>query len=188
MSSKNTVLFVTTCCLPKGGNFDIRQYEDYWVARTKIDGEYRRSSGEGFRLLFNYISGGNKQQEKIAMTGPVMQQEQGEKIAMTGPVIQQKSGKSWIMEFVLPAKYNKLQPPEPLNPAVSVVKVPGYRAATLRYSGNLREEKYNTKEKELLDIVQLKGLQSIGEPFSAGYDPPWTIPFLKRNEILIVVE
>lgn len=174
--------------LQEDGKFDIRQYEDYWVARTKIDGEYRISSDKGFRLLFNYIAGGNKQQEKIAMTGPVMQQEQGEKIAMTGPVIVQKSGKSWIMEFVLPSKYNELQPPEPLNPAVSVFKVPGYRAAALRYSGNLREEKYNIKVKKLLDIVQSKGLQSIGEPFSAGYDPPWTIPFLKRNEVLIVVE
>lgn len=183
-----TVEILNYQVLQEDRNFDIRQYEDYWVARTKIDGEYRRSSDEGFRLLFNYISGGNKQQEKIAMTGPVMQQEQGEKIAMTGPVIQQKSGKSWIMEFVLPAKYNKLQPPEPLNPAVSVVKVPGYKAAALRYSGNLREEKYNTKAKELIDIVHLRGLQSIGEPFSAGYDPPWTIPFLKRNEVLIVVE
>lgn len=183
-----TVEILNYQVLQEDGKFDIRQYEDYWVARTKIDGAYRSSSDEGFRLLFNYISGGNKQQEKIAMTGPVMQQQEGEKIAMTGPVIQHKSGKSWIMEFVLPAKYNELQPPEPLNPAVSVVKVPGYRTAALRYSGNLREEKYNRKVKELLYIVQLKGLQAVGEPFSAGYDPPWTIPFLKRNEVLIVVE
>ena len=92
------------------------------------------------------------------------------------------------MEFVLPSKYNTIQPPEPLNTDVSIVKVPGYRAAAISYSGNLREEKYNTKIKELLDIVELKGQQSIGEPFSAGYDPPWTIPFLKRNEVLIIVE
>ena len=174
--------------LEKDGTFDIRQYEDYWVVRTEIDGEYRESTGEGFRLLFSYISGKNKQQEEIAMTGPVMQQEKGEKIAMTGPVIQQKKGKRWTMEFVLPAKYNKLQPPEPLDPEVSIVKVPGYRAAAISYSGNLREEKYNTKIRELLDIVGLKGLQTIGEPFSAGYDPPWTIPFLKRNEVLIIIE
>ena len=174
--------------LEKDGKFDIRQYEDYWVVRTEIDGEYRGSTDEGFRLLFSYISGKNKQQEKIAMTGPVMQQEKGEKIAMTGPVIQQKKGKSWTMEFVLPSKYNKLQPPEPLDSEVSIFKVPGYRAAAISYSGNLREEKYNTKIKELLDIVNLKGLQPIGEPFSAGYNPPWTIPFLKRNEVLIVIE
>ena len=183
-----TVEFLNYQVLEKDGKFDIRQYEDYWVVRTEIDGEYRESTGEGFRLLFSYISGKNKQQEEIAMTGPVMQQEKGEKIAMTGPVIQQKSGKRWTMEFVLPSKYNKLQPPEPLDPEVSIVKVPGYRAAAITYSGNLREEKYNTKTRELLDIVNLKGLQPIGEPFSAGYDPPWTIPFLKRNEVLIIVE
>jgi len=183
-----TVEILNYQVLEKDGKFDVRQYEDYWVVRTEIDGEYRRSTDEGFRLLFGYISGKNKQQEKIAMTGPVMQQEKGEKIAMTGPVIQQKKGKSWIMEFVLPSKYNKLQPPEPLDPEVSIVKVSGYRAAAISYSGNLGEEKYNTKIKELLDIVNLKGLQPIGEPFSAGYDPPWTIPFLKRNEVLIIIE
>ncbi|NNK97321.1 MAG: heme-binding protein, partial [Desulfobacterales bacterium] len=183
-----TVEILNYQVLEKDGKFDIRQYGDYWVVRTEIDGEYRKSTDEGFRLLFGYISGKNKRQEKIAMTGPVMQQEKGEKIAMTGPVIQQKRGKNWIMEFVLPSKYNKTQPPEPLDPEVSIVKVPGYRAAAISYSGNLREEKYNTKIKELLDIVTMKGLQPIGEPFSAGYDPPWTLPFLKRNEVLIIVE
>lgn len=159
--------------LEKEGKFDIRQYEDYWVVRTEIDDEYRESTGKGFQLLFGYISGKNKQQEKIAMNGPV---------------IQKKVGKIWIMEFVLPSKYNTIQPPEPLDTNVSILKVPGYRAAAISYSGNLREEKYNTKIKKLLDIVELKGLQSIGEPFSAGYDPPWTIPFLKRNEVLIIVD
>ena len=183
-----TVEMLNYQILEKDGNFDIRQYEDYWVVRTEIDDDYRKSTGKGFRLLFSYISGNNKQQEKIAMTGPVMQQEKGEKIAMTGPVIQQKKGKGWIMEFVLPSKYNTIQPPEPLDPNVSIVKVPGYRAAAISYSGNLREEKYNAKTKELLDSVTLKGLQPIGEPFSAGYDPPWTLPFLKRNEVLIIVE
>ena len=168
-----TVEILNYQVLEKDGKFEIRQYEDYWVVRTKIDGEYRRSSDEGFRLLFNYISGGNKQQQKIAMTGPV---------------IQKKRGKSWIMEFVLPSKYNKIQPPEPLDPEVNVVKVSGYKAAAISYSGNLREEKYNAKIEELLNIIKLKGPQTIGEPFSAGYDPPWTIPFLKRNEVLIIVE
>lgn len=174
--------------LEKDGNFTIRQYEDYWVARAEIDGEYRQTTSQGFRLLFNYISGENRQQEKIAMTGPVIQREKGEKIAMTGPVIQQKRGKSWVMDFVLPSKYSNTHPPEPLDPDVNIVKIAGYRAAALRYSGNLREEKYNTKTQQLLDIVKSIGLQPRGEPFSAGYDPPWTIPFLKRNEVLIVVE
>ena len=174
--------------LEKEGSFDIRQYEEYWAVRTEIEGDYRESSSKGFRVLFNYISGNNKQQEKIAMTGPVIQQEQGAKIAMTGPVIQKKKGKGWILEFVLPSKYNTEQPPEPLAPEVKLVKSPRYRAAAISYSGNLREKKYNTKAKELMDIVRAKGLQPIGEPFSAGYDPPWAIPFLKHNEVLVIIE
>lgn len=174
--------------LEKDGSFDIRQYADYWVARTVIEGDYRESRGKGFRLLFNYISGENRQQTKIAMTGPVIQQTKGEEIAMTGPVLQQKKGKSWVMEFVLPSKYNSMLPPEPLDPKVSIDKVPGYKAAALSFSGNLREEKYTARIEELLDFVKMQGIQPVGGPFSAGYDPPWTLPFLKRNEVLIVVE
>lgn len=174
--------------LEQEGSFDIRQYEEYWAARTETEGDYRLSTTKGFRLLFNYISGNNKKQEKIAMTGPVIQQEKGEKIAMTGPVIQQKKGKDWTMEFVLPSKYNTEKPPEPLAPEVKLIKIPGYRAAVISYSGNLREKKYNAKAKKLMDIVRAKGLQPIGKPFSAGYDPPWTIPFLKHNEVLVIIE
>ena len=142
--------------LDKEGSFEIRHYEEYWAVRTEITGDYRESTRKGFRLLFNYISGDNKAQEKIAMTGPVLQQEKGDKIAMTGPVIQQKRGTGWIIEFVLPSKYNTEQPPEPLAPEVSLIKMPGYRAGAIRYSGSLREETYNIKAKELMDIVREK--------------------------------
>lgn len=174
--------------LEEEGKFDIRQYADYWVARTEIEGEYKNGTDEGFRLLFKYISGNNTKQEKIAMTGPVLQKDKSEKIAMTGPVIQKKREGRWVMEFVLPAKYNLNKPPDPLDSKVTVVKVPGYRAAAIRYSGSLSEKKYNIKTQELLEFVQLKGLRTVGTSFSAGYDPPWTLPFLKRNEVLIFVE
>ena len=90
--------------------------------------------------------------------------------------------------LMLPSKYNGIKPPEPLVHDVSVVKVKGYKAAAIGYSGNLREERYNAKIEELLAIITAKGLQPVGKPFSAGYDPPRTIPFLKRNEVLIRIE
>lgn len=175
--------------LEEDENFTIRQYDTYWVVRTTMPGDYRESTDKGFGLLFNYISGNNNQQEKISMTSPVLQREQGEEIAMTSPVIQQKEGDGWVMEFVLPAKYSgESPPPQPMNPQVSVVQVDGFKAAVLRYSGNLREEKYQQKTTELLDMVNKRGLQTIGIPFSAGYNPPWTLPFLKRNEVLVKIE
>ena len=170
------------------GKFDIRRYQDYWVAYTVVEGEYKKSTSEAFGRLFRYISGNNSQQTKIAMTGPVIQQQKGEKIAMTGPVIQQKIGANWVMEFVLPSKYDESSPPEPLDSDVKVVRKSGYKAAALRYSGNLSEEKFSDKKTELLDLAVQKKLQPVGEPFSAGYDPPWTLPFLKRNEGLVMVE
>ncbi len=175
--------------LEEEDNFTIRQYDDYWVVRTTIKGDYEDSTDKGFRLLFNYISGKNSQEEKISMTSPVLQREQGEKIAMTSPVIQQRKEGGWVMEFVLPSKYSvKTPPPQPLDKQVSVVQVEGYKAAALRYNGNLSEEKYQKKTEELLDILNRKSLQIVGEPFSAGYNPPWTLPFLKRNEVLVMVE
>lgn len=174
--------------LEKEGEFDIRMYEDYWVVRTESDGDYKSSTNKSFGRLFEYITGNNQQQKKIAMTGPVIQQNKGEKIAMTGPVIQQKSGDRRIMEFVLPAKYNKTVPPKPIDPLVTIEKISGYKAAAIGFSGNLSEEKVDSKTIELLNVIKQKGLQPQGEAFSAGYDPPWTIPFLKRNEVLIRVE
>jgi len=183
-----TVEILDYSVLEKEDDFDIRQYEDYWVARVVTEGDYDGNSNAAFRYLFDYISGNNKGQEKIAMTGPVLQREQGEKIAMTGPVIQREQGGKWVMEFVLPSKFNQSKPPEPLDPMVSVDKVPGYRAAVISFSGNVNEKKFNAKSKALMEIVEQKGLHPFGDAFLAGYDPPWTIPFLKRNEVLIVIE
>lgn len=171
------------------GNFTLRQYNDYWVARTEVQGGYSQSSDKGFNLLFKYISGQNSKQEKISMTAPVMQRQQGEKISMTSPVIQQRKDDGWIMEFVLPSKFDASNPPpQPLDPQVKVVNVAGYKAAALRYSGNLSEKKYDEKTKELISTLQERGLEPNGEPFSAGYNPPWTIPFFKRNEVLIKIK
>lgn len=169
--------------------FTLRQYNNYWVVRTTVEGDYRESTREGFGLLFDYISGNNISSEKISMTAPVLQRQQGDKIAMTSPVLQQKKGESWVMEFVLPAMYSAASPPpKPLDPAVSVVEVEGYKAAALRYSGNLGADKYEKQAAMLLEIVNQRGMQTIGTPFSAGYNPPWTLPFLKRNEVLVIVE
>ncbi len=183
-----TVEMLDYTLIEKEGDFDIRQYQDYWVVRTEVEGQYKASTREAFGRLFEYISGKNSQQAKIAMTGPVLQQQKGEKIAMTGPVIQQKIGESWVMEFVLPSKYNASSPPAPLNSDVRVVKKTGYKAAAISYSGNLSEKKFADKKIKLLDKVVQRQLQPIGEPFSAGYDPPWTLPFLKRNEVVVAVE
>lgn len=183
-----TVEILDYTTLEKEDDFDIRLYEDYWVVRTESEGEYDESTNQAFNRLFKYISGNNTKQEKIAMTGPVLQREKGEEIAMTGPVFQQKQGESWIMEFVLPSKYNQSKPPKPTDPQVFVVKEPGYKAAAIRYSGKLNDEKFNEKTKLLLEIIKQKGLQPVGEAFSAGYDPPWTLPFLRRNEVLIRIQ
>lgn len=182
-----TIELLDYTILEEDGDFDIRSYEPYWVARTVAEGGYE-NTGQSFRRLFEYISGNNQVQEKISMTGPVIQGEKGDKISMTGPVIQHKDGQKLVMEFVLPAKYNQRKPPEPLNPNVFLVKIAGYKAAAISFSGNLNEDTLNRKSQALMKFVTQKQLKPVGEVFSAGYDPPWTIPFLKRNEVMIKIE
>jgi hypothetical protein len=122
------------------------------------------------------------------MTAPVLQKSRGEKIAMTAPVIQKKEGSQWTMSFVLPSAYTLETAPQPLNPRVALQKTAGKKVAVITYSGGLNEASINANTAKLLDWVSRKGFKTTGTALSAGYDPPWTLPWLKRNEILVEVE
>ena len=92
--------------LEKHDSIEIRTYRAYLVAQTEDSGDYRSATEFSFYRLFNYISGANQGQEKIAMTAPVTQEPKPETISMTAPVLQEQAGQGWIMRFVLPSKYN----------------------------------------------------------------------------------
>ena len=170
------------------GYIQIRQYPALVVAQTEVTADYKNSSSEGFQRLAGYIFGNNKKQQKIAMTAPVIQEQEAETMAMTAPVIQQKSGTVWLMAFVLPAEYSVSTAPVPLDPAVIIKEIPGKKIAVIRYSGSLSEQAIEEKSEHLKNWLSQQGYQAISEPRSAAYDPPWTLPFLRRNEIHIDIE
>lgn len=174
--------------LVEDGDFQVRQYQDYVAATVTTAGIYEEHSGEAHGLLFDYISGENAARQKIAMTAPVLQKSTGEKIAMTAPVIQKRDGSQWTMSFILPSTYTLENAPRPLNPRVVVQKIPGGKVAVVTYSGNLDEASINANTAKLLEWTRLKDLKVKPPAYSAGYDPPWTLPWLKRNEILIDLE
>ena len=170
------------------GYIQIRQYPALVVAQTELTADYKKSSSQGFQRLAGYIFGKNKKQQKIAMTAPVIQQQEAETMAMTAPVLQQKTGAVWLMAFVLPQGYSVASAPLPLDTAVIIKEIPGKKTAVIRYSGSLSEAGIEEKAEELKKWLDEQGYQAISAPRSAAYDPPWTLPFLRRNEVHIDIE
>ena len=172
----------------KEGNFELRQYEPYLVAETMVEGDFDTVGNEGFRRLFDYISGRNRKQQPISMTTPVSQKPESEKISMTAPVNQVRVGEKYRITFVMPAQYTLDTLPEPLDTRVKLKAVPGQLIAALRYSGTWSKERYKEKRIRLQALMQQKNLEPAGEPIFARYNPPFMPWFLRRNEVLIPVE
>lgn len=150
--------------------FEIRQYPDLMVATTLMTPKNRDGS---FMRLFGYISGKNKASEEIAMTVPVF-------------IDDQTSDDARSMAFVLPRSLSESGAPAPLNADVQVDTRTGGRFAVIRFSGELNDQTRDTNEKKLRDWMAENDLESAGQTAeSAGYDPPLTPGFLKRNEVLI---
>jgi effector-binding domain-containing protein len=168
------------------GNIEIRDYEPMIVAETEVTGERREAISKGFRIIADYIFGNNTESGKVAMTAPVTQQG-SEKIAMTAPVTQQGEGRSWRVRFIMPSKYTMETLPKPNNPAVALQEIPAKRFAAIRFSGMGREDSLKRHAKELNDFLSAENLTPISPPTYAFYNPPWTLPFLRRNEVLIEI-
>ena len=168
-------------------NLELRRYAPYVVAETRVQGEYRRSLNEGFRRLAGCIFGGNRSQAKIAMTAPVSAQPGSEKIPMTAPVSAQKDAGSWVVTFAMPAGSRLDTLPLPNDQRVTLHELPARRVAALRFRGWASAKDVEKKTAELLVALPSTGLSPRGIPTIAQYNPPWTLPFFRRNEILVEV-
>lgn len=168
------------------GPIEVRRYAPLLAAEVRVSGERTQAINQGFRLLADYIFGGNSASQKVAMTAPVTQSKP-EKIAMTAPVTQQSAGAAgmWAVRFIMPAQYTRETIPTPLNAAVALVEEPARRFAAIRFKGFAEAAALVRKESALRDFLAARGLEPAGPAVYAYYDPPWTLPFLRRNEILI---
>ena len=148
--------------------FEIRKYSDRLAVETSKAG-----IDSNFRKLFNYISGRNDTQEKIAMTTPVTQVK--------------KNG-NMTMQFYLPSKFNSDNVPNPSNTDVSIVNIEGGHYAVLRYSGRASDNNF-IKHKEILEKeLKRNNISIISPPIRATYDRPFTLPMNRRNEAMFKVE
>jgi hypothetical protein len=172
--------------LEKDGSFELREYQQYVVAETRVEAGFEEAGSVAFQRLFRYISGNNDAQQKIAMTAPVTQ-SRGEKISMTAPVSQVADGSAYLVAFTLPSTYTLATAPQPLDPAVRIREVPEQLIACWRYTGRWTVSNYREHEALLRERIKASGLVSRGEPVLARYDPPFTPWFMRRNEVLIPV-
>ena len=170
------------------GHIQIRRYPALVVAETEVIADYKNSSNQGFQRLAGYIFGNNQKKQKMAMTAPVIQQQQAETLAMTAPVIQQQSGDVWLMAFVLPKGYSVLTAPLPNDQAVIIKELPEKKVAVIQYTGSLCESGIEENSETLKSWLTQQGYKALSPSRSAAYDPPWTLPFLRRNEVHIDIE
>ena len=143
--------------------YEIRKYPDRLVIETNS------IQGNGFRKLFNYISGNNVEKKEIKMTVPVTQEV--------------KNG-NMTMQFYLPSKFNKTNTPKPSNSEIKVLTIEGGYFAVIKYSGRSSDQNF-LKNKDILEkLLKQDNITIISPPIRASYNSPFTLPMLKRNEVM----
>lgn len=168
------------------GDFSVRNYPGLVVAEVSVKGDRSSAASEGFRLLAGYIFGGNTRKASIAMTAPVLQEPAGStKIAMTAPVLQSGGDKSWTVRFVMPEGSTLESLPKPNNPRVRLLALPPGQMAVVRFSGLAWPSTIATKTAALQAFIRKQRLKAAGAPSLAQYNPPWTLWFLRRNEMMV---
>jgi hypothetical protein len=171
------------------GAVEFRLYAPYLVAETLVAGESDQSqaANTGFRRLFSYISGNNLTKASLAMTAPVQQQAASRKMAMTVPVQQAPSDEGWLVSFVVPSGFDVDTVPTPGDPDVRIREIPEQLMAVLTYSGRWSVENRQQHTRELLDALEGAGIKLLGIPVYASYNSPFSLPFTRRNEIMVEV-
>ena len=168
---------VETVVVEKEGDYELRQYSPQIVAETYVTGDFDEVGNEAFRRLFKYISGENKSKASIAMTAPVTQRPKGGADANT-----------YVLSFVMPSGYTLDTLPEPPNPQVRLREEPAKLMAVRGYSGRWTQANYREHEAQLLAAVERAGLTHYGPPVYARYNSPFSLWFLRRNEVMVEVE
>mmetsp|Transcript_17578 Transcript_17578/g.40130 ORF Transcript_17578/g.40130 Transcript_17578/m.40130 type:complete len:224 (-) Transcript_17578:1606-2277(-) len=182
--------------LPAQTSYQIREYGTRFVAEVDYAGG-DKNTGSPFRALAKYIGvfgeAQNEGTESMAMTAPVAMERKGTPMAMTAPVAMEKNADSSAggkrMKFFLPAEYDSLEKiPKPTNPAVKIAEIPPQVGVVHRYSGSLTEELHDEKARALSAQLREDGLEVTDEQALEryqfwGYNPPFTVPMFRRNEV-----
>lgn len=164
----------------KQGNIEIRTYPPLLVAEVTTQGSRKEAINQGFKILANFIFG-----ENIKMTAPVVQQASSQKIKMTAPVIQKPVGNNqWQIRFIMPSHYTLKSLPTPKDPRIKVYLQPSEKVVVIRFSGRMTKRNLKHHLEILQNYIQQNNLNIKGKAIYAFYNPPFTLPFIRRNEIM----
>lgn len=192
----------------KDDHFEIRRYPDYILAQVDVESDYNSAVGIGFRILANYIFGGNKKRKSIPMTTPVSEEKikGSEKIPMAAPVTQEPSGdseeismtapvsdetygkKMHRISFTMPSKYTLETLPEPDDNRIKFKEVKNQKTAVLKFSGRVKKELAHEKMEEMRRWLVENNLNPKSNFIVAQYNNPAVPGFLRRNEILVEID
>jgi hypothetical protein len=156
--------------LKKESEIEIRQYKNFLTASIEMEGDRKEVIGKGFRSLFKYISGENKNKENISMTIPVMQKSSG--------------NNKWNVSFVVPKKFDLKNVPQPDNANIQIKNNSDLKVIAITFSGLFSDGNIEGNETKLRNYIKEKGIKIEEPAIYAGYNAPWTPWFLKRNEVM----
>lgn len=151
-------------------DIEIRKYEPFFIVSVETE---KMIGSEGFRRLFNYISGDNKE---------------GKEIPMTAPVLNRISEKASSMAFVMPEEFSKDNIPQPLKEELIIKEMPAGYYAVLSFKGFNNESKIKLKIEALKYLLEKHNLKEQSDFYLARFDPPFTLPPLRKNEILVKIQ
>ncbi len=180
--------------IQKNDTFEIREYAPFLVAQTEVTGSFDEMGGKAFRILFNYISGENQQRSNIKMTAPVIQENkkvEGQKIQMTAPVIQDIDATNpnrALYSFVMPEEFTLETLPKPLDKRITVKEIPAKRVAVRVFSGSWSKKNFKDNEAVLLNALKAAHIKTKGKTSFARYNSPFSLWFMRRNEVMIEVK
>ncbi|MGB0636806.1 MAG: SOUL family heme-binding protein [Gammaproteobacteria bacterium] len=169
------------------GKIEIREFSPMIIAEVEVVGKRKNAISDGFQLLADYIFGNNITRDNIDTTATI-QRPMGKKIAMTAPVQQQLGSNSWLVSFVMPSEHSMEELPKPKNIEIKLKKVPTKRFITIQFPGTSSDENLAKHEKLLLEFIKTNNISVTDTAKYAFYDPPWTLPLMRRNEVMFEIQ
>jgi hypothetical protein len=171
------------------GGIEIRRYAPRLAAEATVEaGSEEAGRNDAFRILAGYIFGKNRQRSEVAITSPVATAPDSREIAMTSPVATAGAGPGrWTQRFFLPTSLTAETAPTPTDPRIRIVELPEEASAAITFTGLAPKPALDAQKRILLGALAGSIWRPAGEPYTLFYDPPFTIPPLRRNEIAVAV-
>jgi hypothetical protein len=170
---------------------EVREYKPKIIARVEVEGDFDDASSKGFKLLADYIFGNNLlngESQKISMTAPVEMTPLAEDIVMTSTIMKSEANHKWQVNFVMPKEYTLDSLPRPNNELVKIIEIPKEKYAVIVFSGLVRDSSYTEKAQLLNDFIMTNNMTQLEAIKIARYNPPWTLPFFRRNELMAKIK